>query len=43
MDKENVRVEQGLEFKDDLELDGLKMKRVKLKDELFNMLETLGA
>ena len=39
--KEIVRVEQGLEFKDDLELDGLKMKRVKLKDELFGMLESM--
>ncbi len=43
MDKEIVRVEQGLEFKDDLELDGLKMKRVKLKDELFGMLESMGS
>ena len=43
MDKEIVRVEQGLEFKEDLELDGLKMQRVKLKDELFSMLETMRA
>jgi uncharacterized protein YdcH (DUF465 family) len=43
MDKEIVRVEQGLEYKDDLELDGLKMKRVQLKDELYNMLETLNS
>lgn len=43
LDKEIVRSEQGLEFKEDLELDGLKMKRVQLKDELFGMLEKSGS
>ncbi len=43
MDKEIVRVEQGLEIRDDLELDSLKMKRVQLKDTLFSMLENTAA
>ena len=43
MDKEIVRVEQGLEIREDLELDGLKMKRVQLKDTLFSMLQKTGA
>ena len=42
LDKEIVRAEQGLELREDLELDGLKMKRVQLKDELFGMLEAFG-
>ncbi len=43
MDKEIVRVEQGLEIREDLELDGLKMKRVQLKDTLFSILQKTGA
>ncbi|PID62621.1 MAG: GTP-binding protein [Gammaproteobacteria bacterium] len=38
IDKEIVRNEQGLEHMDDLHLDGLKMQRVQLKDELVEML-----
>ncbi len=38
LDKEIVRFEQGVENIDDLELDGMKMQRVKKKDELTEML-----
>ena len=38
LDKEIVRAEQGLEHRPDLELDGLKMQRVELKDELAGLL-----
>lgn len=38
LDKEIVRAEQGVEHRDDLELDGLKMQRVELKDTLYEML-----
>lgn len=38
-DKEIVRIEQGLEHVADLELDGMKMKRVKMKDELMALLQ----
>lgn len=38
LDKDIVRIEQGVEHLGDLELDGLKMQRVKLKDELHEML-----
>ncbi len=40
LDKEIVRAEQGLEYHEDLELDGMKMERVKLKDELVEMLRS---
>ncbi|ASJ72995.1 YdcH family protein [Granulosicoccus antarcticus] len=39
LDKEIVRAEQGVEHVADLELDGMKMKRVKMKDELLTMLQ----
>ncbi|NND91856.1 MAG: DUF465 domain-containing protein, partial [Granulosicoccus sp.] len=35
LDKHIVRIEQGLEHVQDLELDGMKMKRVQLKDDLL--------
>ena len=38
IDKQVVRIEQGVETSDKLELDSLKMKRVKQKDYLVNML-----
>ena len=38
LDKEIYRIEDGKDVVDDLELDRLKMERVKLKDELFEML-----
>lgn len=40
LDKQIVRAEQGLEHIEDLELDGLKMQRVKMKDELVEMLRS---
>lgn len=40
LDKEIVRIEQGVEHRDDLTLDGMKTKRVHLKDELVEMLRT---
>ncbi len=39
LDKEIVRIEQGLEHVPDLELDGMKMKRVKMKDDLLSQLQ----
>ncbi|MGQ7847251.1 YdcH family protein [Granulosicoccus sp. 3-233] len=39
LDKEIVRIEQGLEHVPDLELDGMKMKRVKMKDDLLALLQ----
>lgn len=39
LDKEIVRAEQGVENIADPELDGMKMKRVKMKDELLAMLQ----
>ena len=39
LDKEVVRVEQGVEIKSDSELDSLKMRRVHMKDTLYNMLQ----
>lgn len=39
LDKEIVRIEQGLEHVADLELDGMKMKRVKMKDDLLARLQ----
>lgn len=39
LDKEIVRVEQGVEHMPDLELDALKMQRVQLKDDLVDMLK----
>jgi uncharacterized protein YdcH (DUF465 family) len=39
LDKQIVRVEQGLEHLPDLELDGMKMKRVQLKDNLLDQLK----
>lgn len=41
LDKEIVRTEQGVDLKSDLELDALKMKRVHLKDELYQMLKDM--
>lgn len=38
LDKEIVRAEQGVEHVPDLELDGMKMRRVGLKDELVGLL-----
>lgn len=38
LDKQIVRIEQSVERADDLELDGLKMKRVQKKDYLVGML-----
>jgi len=35
IDKEIVRIEQGIEYRSDDELDALKMKRVHLKDSLY--------
>jgi uncharacterized protein YdcH (DUF465 family) len=40
LDKDIVRAEQRVENVDDLELDGLKMQRVQLKDELVGILKT---
>ena len=39
LDKHIVRIEQGLEHIPDLELDGLKMQRVQLKDDLVRQLQ----
>jgi uncharacterized protein YdcH (DUF465 family) len=39
LDKQIVRAEQGVEYIPDLELDGLKMQRVKLKDDLVSQLQ----
>lgn len=39
LDKEIVRIEQGLEHRSDEELDGMKMRRVHLKDALHRRLE----
>jgi len=39
IDKKIVRIEQGVEHTDDLELDALKMKRVHLKDDLVEHLQ----
>jgi len=39
LDKKIVRVEQGIEYMADLELDSLKMERVTLKDNLFKILK----
>jgi len=39
LDKEIVRIEQGLEHVPDLELDGMKMKRVQMKDDLLAKLQ----
>ena len=39
LDKSIVRAEQGVEHIEDLELDGMKMQRVQLKDELHAMLK----
>jgi uncharacterized protein YdcH (DUF465 family) len=41
IDKKIVRAEQGVENVADLELDGMKMSRVKLKDELVEMLRAV--
>lgn len=38
LDKEIVRMEQGLEHVSDLELDALKLSRVQLKDDLVSQL-----
>jgi uncharacterized protein YdcH (DUF465 family) len=38
LDKEIVRLEQGLEHIADLELDALKLSRVQLKDDLVSQL-----
>jgi len=38
LDKEIVRVEQGLEHRTDEELETLKMQRVRLKDDLYEQL-----
>ena len=38
LDRSVIRIEQGLEHLSDLELDKLKMQRVVLKDELYQML-----
>ena len=38
LDKQIVRIEQGVERAEDLELDELKMQRVKTKDYLVDML-----
>jgi len=35
VDKEIVRVEQGLEFRSDSELEALKLQRVHLKDAIY--------
>ncbi len=39
LDKKIVRIEQGLEHIPDLELDGLKMERVAMKDNLLDQLK----
>lgn len=39
LDKEIVRIEQGLEHVADLELDGMKMRRVKMKDDLLVLVQ----
>lgn len=39
LDKEIVRIEQGLEHVADLELDGMKMRRVKMKDDLLALVQ----
>lgn len=38
LDKEIVRIEQGIELRTDDELDALKMRRVQMKDELVRAL-----
>ena len=38
LDKEVVRLEQGVELASDQEIDALKLKRVQLKDELYGLL-----
>jgi uncharacterized protein YdcH (DUF465 family) len=38
LDREIIRVEEGLEHRSDESLEHLKMKRVRLKDELYGML-----
>lgn len=38
LDKQIVRIEQGLEHIPDLELDALKLKRVQIKDDLISQL-----
>jgi uncharacterized protein YdcH (DUF465 family) len=40
LDRSVIRIEQGLEHLSDLELDKLKMQRVVLKDELYQILVT---
>ena len=42
VDRQIVRAEQRLEHPSDLELDALKMKRVQLKDSLYDMLVDAG-
>ncbi len=39
LDKKIVRIEQGLEHLPDLELDGLKMERVAMKDTLVSYIK----
>ena len=43
LDKEIVRAEQGLENMPDQELEGMKVRRVRMKDELTEMLRKANA
>lgn len=43
LDKEIVRAEQGVENIEDLELDGMKVKRVNMKDDLTGMLKAASS
>jgi uncharacterized protein YdcH (DUF465 family) len=43
LDREIIRAEEGLEHRSDLSLDALKMQRVRLKDELHQMLAQAAA
>ena len=38
LDREIIRVEEGIEHRSDEALEHLKMRRVRLKDELYSML-----
>lgn len=43
LDKEIVRIEADIELTSDLDLEGLKRKRVHLKDTLYGMLQATKA
>ena len=43
LDREIRKIEEGAEASSDARIEGLKMRRVHLKDDLLGMLETTGA